>query len=587
MFSKNNKNDSGGLTIGGTFLKKGSPYFTLALIFLLTFFCLYYFRAADDNRLTSWLWAFEGVSAVKAAVVLIVSLAGAFVLSRFPMPGLKGVFIASFAMSAFFWKEPEVIVDAARYFTAAKHLELYGIGYFLREWGRAIPAWTDLPLLPFLYGLIFRYAGETRVYIQIFTSLLFSLTALLTALTGRELWGARANGGGAMDRPIDGEVWQTSGLLLLGMPYLFSQTPLMLVDVASMFFLMLSVYAFVRALRAGGIRIGLAAVSVALSILTKYSLWPMLSVLFVVFAAELGRGPQGFQPRAPRIPLKRGVLVFLIAGLIAGPVFLYRFDFFSGQIGLLLSYQRPGLRRWTEGWVSTFLFQVHPLITAAALYSIYEALRRRDFGYAVVFWLPLLMFVFRIERIRYVIPVFPMAALMAAYGMEGIRPAGLRRFMVEAIVLTSFAVALFAYLPLLGGMSMGSLKAAGEDLDAMEEKTVMVVTLPQESPINPAVSVPILDYYTKKEILYEYAEAVPPGDVEVSPFRFSWQYGNSPYYEASGTGLNQSGFALAVISDKPAERAPDKYVGYRLYRVFDTDERLFRFRTAVTVFRVE
>ena len=87
-----------------------------------------------------------------------------------------------------FWKVPEVIVDASRYFTQAKHLDVYGIGYFLREWGRDINIWTDMPLIPFLYGLIFKLFGESRIYIQAFTTLLFSLTVVLTYNIGKTLW---------------------------------------------------------------------------------------------------------------------------------------------------------------------------------------------------------------------------------------------------------------------------------------------------------------------------------------------------------------------------------------------------------------
>ena len=66
---------------------------------------------------------------------------------------MAALFIVSFAVSAMFWQEPEMIVDASRYFTQAKHLELYGFGYFFREWGNGINAWTDLPAIPFLYGV--------------------------------------------------------------------------------------------------------------------------------------------------------------------------------------------------------------------------------------------------------------------------------------------------------------------------------------------------------------------------------------------------------------------------------------------------
>jgi len=59
------------------------------------------------------------------------------------------IFIVYFLCGIFFWRMPEVNIDASRYFTQAKHLELFGVRYFLSEWGREIHAWTDMPLIPF------------------------------------------------------------------------------------------------------------------------------------------------------------------------------------------------------------------------------------------------------------------------------------------------------------------------------------------------------------------------------------------------------------------------------------------------------
>ena len=126
------------------------------LIFILSLatpLVLYLARSLDDNRLTSWKWVFSTVNHSRFIVVLIVVLCVAWLLSRvsFYEKGKPLVlFVTSFVMASFFWSEPEVIVDAARYFTQAKHLKVYGVGYFAEQWGKSIFAWTDLPLVPFL-----------------------------------------------------------------------------------------------------------------------------------------------------------------------------------------------------------------------------------------------------------------------------------------------------------------------------------------------------------------------------------------------------------------------------------------------------
>jgi hypothetical protein len=544
-------------------LRKNIDILMLSLILVLAFVALYLFRSFDDNRLTSWQWAFAGLNAGRALALLLSGIGASYLVSRAPLPGPGGLFVLSFALAALFWQEPEVIVDASRYFTQAKHLELYGAGYFLRQWGREVAAWTDLPLVPFLYGLLFRYIGESRIYIQILTSLMFALAVALTSMTGRDLW--------------DERVGRSAGFLLLGMPYLYTQVPLMLVDVPSMFFLMLSVFAFNRALsRGGALSVAFASAALACAIFSKFSLWLMLSVLVVLLLVRLGE--------APGRVLGRALSVFLVSGAVSAAFMLWKYDVFSEQIGLLLSYQKPALGRWGESYASTFLFQVHPFITAGALYSAYAAVRKRDLRYAAALWLVILMFLLEIKRIRYVIPLLPAVALMAAYGVGQIREERLRRFVLSSVVVTSLLVAVFAYRPFLERISLINLKHAGEYLDALDADRVRVFTLPQEDSVNPAVTVPLLDLFTEKDIMYEPAGLQPPEEFEKSPLRFTWQYRNPAYYRPSGGAS-----VIAVIAGKPDEPLPpyvmEEMRGYRQIRVFDTSEGVFRFRTLVRLYQ--
>jgi len=205
----------------------------VALVSLLTlsaFLTQFVFRAADDNRLTSWQWVFADADLARMSGFLVAGILVAYALSRVRLPerrALAVLALTSFLAGAAFWREPEVIVDAARYFTQAKHLLIYGIAHFVEGWGREIGAWTDLPLVPGLFGLTFALGGETRVAVQVLTTLLFSGTVVLTYLLGKTLW--------------DGTVGLYAGALLLGMPYLLTQVPLMLVDVPTMFLFMLAV----------------------------------------------------------------------------------------------------------------------------------------------------------------------------------------------------------------------------------------------------------------------------------------------------------------------------------------------------------
>ena len=110
--------------------------------------------------------------------------------------------------------------------------------------------------MPFLYGLVFKFFGEQRIFIQVLNTLFYSLTVVLTYQLGKTLW--------------DEDTGFWGGLLLLGFPYLYTQVPLMLVDVPTMFFFMLAVVTCVNALKKGGTgRIVLAAPRIVFGFLCK------------------------------------------------------------------------------------------------------------------------------------------------------------------------------------------------------------------------------------------------------------------------------------------------------------------------------
>ena len=309
----------------------------------------------------------------------------------------------------------------------AKHLELYGMSSFFTEWGKEIGAWTDLPVVPFFYGMIFRYLGEARIFIQVFTTLLFSLTVVFTYLIGKALW--------------DRETGLLAGLFLLGIPYLLTQAPLMLVDVPFMFLLTLSLYTFLNTLEKGGaLRTTVSSGAIFLTAFSKYSAWPMLLVLPVITYVSAKRGSGA--------AVRRSVLVLATVALVSGAVFSANPDVFLDQVRLLREYQWPGLGRWKEGFVSTFFFQTHPAVTLAALFAVPLAMKNRDVRFFIPAWFAVFVLVLRVERIRYLLPLLPLLALMAAYGLKAVRDIDLRKFIAFSVLAASLAIALGAYLPL-------------------------------------------------------------------------------------------------------------------------------------------
>jgi 4-amino-4-deoxy-L-arabinose transferase-like glycosyltransferase len=463
-----------------------------------------------------------------------------------------------------------VIVDAARYFGQAKYAALHGAGAFLAAWGEELPAWTDLPLVPLLDGLVLRASGESRTAVQAFTTLLFAGTVVVTGRLGKALW--------------DEEVGFLAAALLLAIPYLLVQVPAFLVDVPTMFFLALALLATVEAcLRGGAARTLAASLAVTLACFSKYSTWLLLSAVPVAAAALRAGAGSGADRRRP---LRAAAAVALVAAALVGGALLARREVFLEQLSLLLAYQAPGLRRWGESLASTFLFQIHPFLTAAALASAAVAARRRDARWAVVAWPVLLLVVPGVRRIRYLLPAFPMLALMAAYGLRALPRRETRKVVVACAVGSALVVALYGHLRFLKRTSAANLMDAGAYLDAIPEDRVEAFTRTAPgSEVNQEVSVPILDLFTTKRLLHRPHPPSPPAAMRESALRFTWEHRTPAWY----AGEAGPGAAVVVISGEPGappdEELAARLRGLRLARRFTASEEVFRHATFVDVYR--
>jgi 4-amino-4-deoxy-L-arabinose transferase-like glycosyltransferase len=546
-------------------------FVAISLAALVTIFALYLFRSADDNRLFSWKWVYMGIGPASIVVRFIPGILAAYLLVRlsvFERSPLAAPVLLSAAAAVMLWSEPELLMDASRYFMQAKHLEVYGAGYFVKEWGKVIGSWTDLPAVPFFFGMVFSLFGEHRIAIQAFTTLLFSSTVLLTFLIGRKLWSE--------------EIGSSAGLLLLGMPCLLAQVPLMLVDIPTMFFLTLVIYTFLDALdRGGGGRAALAACAVFLTVFSKYSAWLFLSVLGIIAALAVKKDP----PSAVR----RSLAIFALSGALIAAAAFFKADVISEQFALLKSYQLPGLERWGESYLSTFFFQVHPFVTLAAACSFFVAFRKKDPSFFIVSWLLVLVVLADIRRFRYLLPVLPMLALMAAYGLQLIRRREVRAFIVSVTMVTSLITLFFGYLPFARSTSAMNIKRAGEYLNSAGVHAVEVFTLPLLDPVaNPAVVVPLLDLFTQGKIQYRYGPGALPAGVEraTSPLRFTWEYQNPEYY--TGDPVLIGGESVVVISGGPMNALPlslqQQIAAFPVVKRFGVSSDPFRYKTIVQVY---
>jgi hypothetical protein len=262
----------------------------------------------------------------------------------------------------------------------------------------------------------------------------------------------------------------------------------------------------------------------------------------------------------------------------------------AGQMVFLRDYQAPGLRRWGESFVSTFLFQIHPFITIAAVLSFYTAFGKRDAKFLIISFLVLLLLVLQVKRSRYLMLAFPMLTIMASYGFQRIKNLDLRKFIASSVVASAAVVAIFAYLPFLQSLSMVNFKEAGEFIDSIKGANIEVYTVQSESTsVNMAVTVPLLDLYTDKGIQYRYdsESAAPADDISESPLRFTWEYANPLYYEVEKMP-SANDPAIVIISNNPeagtSESAMVAIKGYKKEKVFNSTTEIFRFSPVVTIY---
>jgi len=219
------------------------------------------------------------------------------------------------------------------------------------------------------------------------------------------------------------------------------------------------------------------------------------------------------------------------------------------------------------------------------------AVKKRDYRYAIVCWMLLLLLALGAERIRYLLVAFPMLALMAGYAVAEIGNARVRRHVVSCALTAMLVTAAFAYLPFLQRTSAVNLQQAGEHLDTVASERVEVFALPQKwSEVNPAIAVPILDIYTDKTVALHADAGMParPDSIETSPVRFTWDY-DSTRYLAAGDGPRGQEATVVVISADSRQPLPERLkrrlAGHRLSEEFAATDRVFRYKTIVKVYQ--
>lgn len=544
----------------------------LLIVVLLSQFLL---RDLDNNRLLSWQWIMSQDELLSILFLSVVGFFAAYKSCFVRISEKREIFFVvagSYLIGMAAWSVPEFMVDSGRYYTHAKLISTQGIGYFLSEWGYGINAWTDLPLVSIIYGAVFHVFGESRLAIQIVNTGFFSGSVFITFLIGRELWDAKTG--------------INAALMLLAIPFLHVQASQLLVDVPAMFFSLLAICLSIMAVKKPGNGwVLLASAAIVFALLTKYSVWIALTPIVVLpFALK----------ECDRTEVTRRLLLLALATTVLLVfVFYVHHPIILKQLKILVDYQLPAFQRWQESYVSTFFYQVHPLVSLASLVSLYFAIKKREVVYLIPACALGVMLIIGVYRARYLIIVLPMLALVAAFGIKQLKDIVLQRFVVRSAVVVSLAITLLANLNFLQQNSAVNLKNAGQYLNTLDGKTVAAIVLPQSgTAVNPAVTLPILDYYTSKTLqqidIGEVANQPNAADTSVSPLRFTWEVEHYPYMKVEATALSPASVIILISGDggNPLpEKVENILANYVRDRSFAVVDRVFRFQSIVTVYR--
>ncbi len=541
------------------------------------------FRFLDGNTLASWRWTLTEARLPWVAGAVAGAAVACRFLARFCLAGGRTgrgreALLAAGAVllpAVLLAQQPQVLLDAGRYLVQATYLERYGPAFFFQQWGRAIPAWTDQPLGAVVYGLAFSFFGKSQTVILATNAAALFLTLLLTRGLGQHLLSSRDAG------------W-TAALMLVGSPYLLVQLPLVLVDILTMLAMTLALLLTAKALAHGGRhRLATAGLAVALALMAKYSTWPML--LGLPLLAPLA---------APAVPartlLRRGTAIALAASGAILPYTVATWPLAADQLRILATYQRQGLATWQEGPLSIFFFQTCPLLAPLAAAAVWRSVQRRAWRYLGLCWFAGFALLFHAWRLRYLLPLLPLFALLAALGLQQtLADRRGQRFVALLAACWGIVIATIAYLPFFRTTSMANLQEAAAAIDRLEAPAVEVLFLPQlRSSGSTAAAVPLLGISLSTPILCRQewpGDRQEAGTREYTPLRFTRELERPLFYRPEAyPSLANTTLPLAVLSPLPlspqqeqeVQAARRLTVGQRFLR----SSGVFRYQTVVTLF---
>ncbi|NOZ82549.1 MAG: hypothetical protein GXN98_01840 [Euryarchaeota archaeon] len=404
---------------------------------------------------------------------------------------------------------PELNPDAARYFSEAKFLAVEGVESFVSEWGKRLYVYVDQPLVPFIYGILFKLFGESRLVIQAYNFTLYALLTLLVYRIAQRLWGRRAG--------------SYTALLMLASPYVLSRVPLTLVDVS---------LSFLTAALAYSLLAGLSHSNSTRHLLTAgacVALIPFTKLTGGVYLLPLVLVPLTLHLRGESLSPRHLMLPVLLGTALALPVLLHLAPVLKEQIAtaMILKSRMPEITGAESVWNLLF-YQFSAPVTLLAASGAFMALRRRDWGIALpLLWFLVPLVIYHDTRIRYMIPAYPALALLAGYALARLseQRKSLACFLAIATVLSSLMLLYLAYVPFAQTNSAADLMRAAKYAERIPVESVDVYAVyPASYNSSLALLIPLFDLHSSKEVLVRGESLMPTKEITPEQRNVSWTW---------------------------------------------------------------
>jgi len=523
------------------FLKKlrWNYFIVFLLIFILTLISYYILirnSVIDETMLYSWAWIINFLNVKLFFILLVVIFIISIFIARIDFNikekhFLLIIFIISFLLSSLLWSSPDPNPDVAEFFGVAKYIELNGLWDYFKSFGTdALRGYRFHSLLP-VFGLAFRYFGESSFIVHFITSALYAFIPVLTFLLAGKLFSKR--------------IAFISSLFVIAMPNMLVQSSMFMVDVPTVFFVLLALFTFYLFLHKKNIFYYPLTIITFLFALTSKRPAILFLILSLPVLFIIVKKSNGFKLK--HLSMKSFIIFYTLFVLLFVFVFL-KVDFFSEQIELDLS--QANIVGNPPHYVNPFsyFFQMQPLIVILFLVSIIFFIIKPKLSYLFLFvWIFFPYIFIHDTTVRYMLPAFPAIGIAAAFVLAKFKKQ-IATFAVSLIILSSVLSVVMGYIPLLKNEFYdNNIRLASEyvnDLDVetvgvyMHYKGVKYTTSPKTE-----IYGYVFDYYSDKKVYYDVSESVKSVyNEELSRFNVFEYYKDEDY-------LTPDYDAIVVFSD--------------------------------------